>query len=104
MKDDNLTALINDLNNVDEDPLNSRELKKLMHEKGLPMRYLGKICTNAQLNHTREIAVIEVLSRAARMLIKDGLVYLSEDEETGFTSTNIKKCVQHYLHEIFNLQ
>ena len=37
------------------------------------------------------------------MLIKDGLVFLSEDEEAGFTSNNIKKCVQHYLHEIFNI-
>lgn len=36
------------------------------------------------------------------MLIKDGLVFLSEDENAGFTQNNIKKCVQHYIHEIFN--
>jgi hypothetical protein len=47
MKDDKLTELINDLNQIDEDPLNSRELKSLMHSRGLPLRYLGKICTNA---------------------------------------------------------
>jgi hypothetical protein len=31
MKDENLTALINDLNTVNEDPQNSRELKEIMH-------------------------------------------------------------------------
>ena len=57
------------------------------------MRLLGKICTTAALNHTREIAVTEVVARAAKKLVKDGLVFLSEDEEAGFTTGNIKKCV-----------
>jgi len=101
LKDEGLSGLINDLNNVDEDPLNSDELKQVMHSRGLPLRLLGKICTNAALNHTREIAVTEVVARAAKKLVKDGLVFLSEDDEAGFTMHNIKKCVQHYLHEIF---
>ena len=29
---------------------------------------------------------------------------MSEDDEAGFTSVNIKSCVLHYLHEIFSLQ
>ena len=102
MKDENLTEVINDLNNVDEDPMNSFELKKLLHSRGIPLRYLGKICTVSQLNHIREIAVIEIVSRAAKLLIRDGLVFLSEDESAGFKSQNINKCIQHYLHEIFN--
>jgi len=102
MKDEGLSSLINDLNNVDEDPLNPVELKQMMHARGAPLRLLGKICTNAALNHTREIAVTEVIARAAKMLIKDGLVFLSEDDEAGFTMGNIKKCIQHYLHEIFS--
>jgi len=57
------------------------------------LRLLGKICTTAALNHTREIAVTEVVARAAKKLVKDGLVFLSEDEEAGFTTGNIKKCV-----------
>ena len=85
MKDENLTELIDDLNNIDEDPLNARELKTTLHKRGIPMRYLGKICTNAQLNHTREIAVIEIIARASKLLIRDGLVFLSEDEDAGFT-------------------
>jgi hypothetical protein len=65
MKDEALSELIHDLNNIDEDPLSSDELKKVMHKRGLPLRYLGKICSHAALNHTREIAVIEIISRAA---------------------------------------
>ena len=103
MKDQNLQLLITDMNNIDEDPLSSEELKNLMHRRGLPLRYMGKICTLAELNHSREIAVTEVIARAVKIIIKDGLQFLSEDDEAGFTSVNIKSCVLHYLHEIFSL-
>ena len=102
MKDENIKNLIRDLNEIEEDPLNPTELKNLMHRRGIPLRYIGKICTQAELNHTREISVTEVIARASKVLIKDGLVFLSEDEEAGFNQGNVKKCVQHYLHEIFN--
>lgn len=47
--------------------------------------------------------VIDVVARAAKLLIKDGLTFLADDEEAGFKGENIKKCVLHYLHEIFNM-
>jgi hypothetical protein len=43
-----------------------------------------------------------VIARSAKLLIKDGLTFLADDEEAGFQSHNIKKCVLHYLLEIFN--
>jgi hypothetical protein len=49
------------------------------------------------------MVVIEVIARSAKLLIKDGLTFLSDDEETGFKDENIKKCVLHYLLEIFNM-
>jgi hypothetical protein len=55
------------------------------------------------LNHIREICVIEVIARSAKLLIKDGLTFLADDEEAGFQTENIKKCVLHYLLEIFNV-
>ena len=54
------------------------------------------------MNHIRELCVIEVIARSAKLLIKDGLTFLADDEEAGFQSQNIKKCVLHYLLEIFN--
>ena len=55
------------------------------------------------MNHIREICVIEVIARSAKLLIKDGLTFLADDEEAGFQTDNIKKCVLHYLLEIFNV-
>ena len=46
------------------------------------MRHLGKICTEAQLNHTRELVVIEIVSRCAKLLIRDGLAVLAEAESS----------------------
>ena len=39
----------------------------------------------------------EVLVRSAVHLIKDGLIYLSEDESQTFDDYNIKKCIVHYI-------
>ena len=55
------------------------------------------------MNHIRELCVIEVIARSAKLLIKDGLTFLADDEEAGFQADNIKKCVLHYLLEIFNV-
>lgn len=49
------------------------------------------------------MAVIEVIARSAKLLIKDGLTFLADDEEAGFKSDNIKKCILHYILEIFNM-
>lgn len=48
--------------------------------------------------------MIEVIARSAKVLIKDGLTFLADDEEAGYKSENIKKLVHHYLLEIFNLE
>ena len=42
------------------------------------MRNVGRIAMEAKMNHTKELAVIEVLSRCAKLLIRDGLVVLAE--------------------------
>jgi hypothetical protein len=47
--------------------------------------------------------VIEVVARSTKLLIRDGLTFLADDEEAGFKGDNIKKCVLHYLQEIFNM-
>lgn len=49
------------------------------------------------------MGVIEVIARCAKLLIKDGLTFLADDEDAGFKKENIKKCVLHYLLEIFNV-
>lgn len=46
------------------------------------MRHLGKVCSEAALNHTRELLVIEVISRCAKLLIRDGLAVLAETRVT----------------------
>ena len=46
------------------------------------MRHLGKVCSEAALNHTRELLVIEVISRCAKLLIRDGLAVLAETRAT----------------------
>ena len=53
-----------------------------MHSRGLCMRHLGKVCSEAALNHTRELLVIEVISRCAKLLIRDGLAVLAETRAT----------------------
>ena len=71
-----------ELNEIDEDPLSAKDLSDLFHSRGLNMRHLGKVCSDSQLNHTRELLVIEVISRCAKLLIRDGLAVLAETMAT----------------------
>ena len=65
--------VIEDLNNVDEDPLTPGDLKSLLHRRGICIRHLGILCTEAKLNHTREAIVIEVASRCIKRLIRKAI-------------------------------
>ena len=76
--DELVPQLVKDLNEVEEDPLSSSEITKMMHSRGLCMRHLGKVCSEASLNHMRELFVIEIVSRCAKLLIRDGLSVLAE--------------------------
>jgi hypothetical protein len=46
LKDEIIEKLIEDLNNVEEDPLSSEALETMLHTRGIGMRHLGRICTN----------------------------------------------------------
>jgi len=37
--------LIEDLNNVEEDPLTGEALERVFHVRGINMRHIGRICT-----------------------------------------------------------
>ena len=76
--DEFIPGLVRDLNELEEDPLSATELRDLIHGRGLCMRHLGKLCSEAALNHTRELLVMEVISRCAKLLIRDGLAVLAE--------------------------
>ena len=62
------------------------------------------------MNHVRELAVIEVISRCIKLLIRDGLTVLAETDPNdtsapnAFTDQNIKRTILHYLLEIFKLE
>ena len=55
-----------------------------MHERGICARFLGRIATDSNMNHIRELAVIEILARCSKLLIKDGLAVLAD---TTFVKT-----------------
>ena len=77
-----LPQLVQDLNQIEEDPLSTKDLIDLMHSRGVCMRHIGKLCSEAVMNHTRELLVMEVIARCAKLLIRDGLAVLAETRGT----------------------
>lgn len=45
LKDEVIGKLVEELNNVEQDPLSGDQLETLMHQRGINMRILGRICT-----------------------------------------------------------
>lgn len=83
-----------------EAPRDTEELLNLIREHGINVRYLGRFATEIEHNHLRELATREIIARSIKVLVRDGLSFL-RDEPNGFTKEDIKKCVIHYLNEIF---
>jgi hypothetical protein len=54
------------------------------------MRYLGKIALHVSHNFIKELAVREVVVRTIKVLIRDGLSFLIEDEK-GFNHEDVRK-------------
>ena len=65
------------------------------------------------------MVVIEIVSRCAKLLIRDGLAVLAETEaspgdlvqsdgkegkQSKYTSQNVKKLILHYIHQIFSFE
>jgi len=46
---------------------------------------------------------MDVLTRSVKLLVKDGLTFLAEEEEAGFKGANIKEYIAHYLQEVFQI-
>jgi hypothetical protein len=66
------------------------------------MRFLGRIAMNTNHNFIKELCVREVVIRTIKILIRDGLSFLIEDEK-GFNHDDVRKGVLHYYNEIFTL-
>lgn len=96
-----IDALLKDFKTFTEEPRTSDELTEVMHKRGINMRFLGRIATDADHNYHRELAVREILSRAMKVLIRDGLSFL-KDEPNGFTVDDVKKCVLYYYNELLS--
>ena len=84
-------------------PKNSEELNFFMKQRGINLRYLGRMATECEYNFLKELAVREILALSIKVLVRDGLSFL-RDEPNGYTMEDVKKCVLHYLNEIFTLE
>ena len=45
LKDEVIGKLIDDFNNLDADPLNGEQLTRVLHSRGINLRYIGRLCT-----------------------------------------------------------
>jgi len=102
LQDEIIVNFFQELEDLDDGPKNSKELTHAFHKRGINIRYLGRMATEIKHNFLKEIAVREILARAIKVLIRDGLSFL-KDEPNGFTIEDVKKCVLHYLNEILTL-
>jgi protein TIF31 len=46
LKDEVIGKLIDDFNSVEVDPLNGEQMSRIMHARGINLRYIGRLCTS----------------------------------------------------------
>eukprot|EP00744_Colponema_vietnamica_P001049 GILI01001788.1.p1 GENE.GILI01001788.1~~GILI01001788.1.p1 ORF type:complete len:1045 (+),score=336.05 GILI01001788.1:182-3316(+) len=102
LQDDVVVDFFQFIEDVHHVPLTGKQLTEEMHRRGINLRCLGRMAVETPHNHLRELAVREILARTIKVLVRDGLSFLAEDP-SGFTEEDVKKCVLHYLNEVFTV-
>ncbi|PJF16988.1 hypothetical protein PSACC_03222 [Paramicrosporidium saccamoebae] len=70
LKNSRLPAVIQELDSLNQMPMDSDEWRCLLHENGLNMALLGTIATGTKLPHIREACIIEMLARTTKMVLR----------------------------------
>lgn len=99
--------------------VDTSKLVMSLHSKGINIRLIGKLVTEVEHNHIREMVVIEILTRVIKTIIRDGMRHLNQDEDEyleenkdiepeqreppkKFNIGSLRMCILNCFNEIFN--
>jgi protein TIF31 len=94
-----IPSLVLDFSSYVVSPLDGDALTKAMHQRGINMRYLGKIVEMVEiskdnrLDHVKVIAIQEMVTRASKRILRNLL--------TSCAITDITACISHFLNCLF---
>ncbi|CAM0142559.1 Intracellular distribution of mitochondria [Umbelopsis sp. WA50703] len=94
-----IPSLVLDFSSYAISPLDGDSLTKTMHQRGINMRYLGKIVELVELSkdnrlgHVRVIAVQEMITRASKRILRNLL--------SDCSMCDVAACVSHFLNCLF---
>ncbi|KAI9279396.1 clustered mitochondria-domain-containing protein, partial [Umbelopsis sp. AD052] len=94
-----IPSLVLDFSSYVVSPLDGDALTKAMHQRGINMRYLGKIVQlveiskDNRLDHVKVIAIQEMVTRASKRILRNLL--------TSCDITDISACISHFLNCLF---
>jgi hypothetical protein len=65
-----------ELDSLEEEAQDPSDLARSLQERGINVRYLGRIASEAYYNHVRETGVIEIIARCMKNVIRDGMILM----------------------------
>lgn len=97
IRHDLVDELMGELNASEEYMLiDAEHLGRLAHNKGINIRFLGRLALKASCSYVREIACILIVSRAAKKLVLEALDSIEDDKDP-------KDVILSYLNHILSL-
>lgn len=96
-----LKKLTDDFNKMEEMVYASSQLEKVMHERGISLRYFGKLASGLRNNFLREVVVRDMLARSMKIIIRNSMESLRE-LSSKMTENQLKKTICYYLNIFFN--
>ena len=100
-----MLGFIQDIDEFYEEIISSVDLVTKMQSRGINSRYLGVIAKDSKFNHIRELAVIEILAKSIKNILKDALAQLQEDSllDDTFTYRKLKDYIVKFLNEVLSI-
>lgn len=89
--------------NFDEDMGSCLEITKTLEKRGIPMRYLGRIIEQLNVNYVKEIVAREMIALSATQVILNSFDYLRK-LSNKMNEFNLKKSLVFHLNNIMGVQ
>ncbi|CAD8109841.1 unnamed protein product [Paramecium primaurelia] len=74
-----LHDLINKFESLEFLPIDSNQLSEQLHQLGINIKYIGKICQMCQLQHIKDLCICDMISRVCKKVLRNNVADLMKN-------------------------
>ncbi|CAD8210827.1 unnamed protein product [Paramecium pentaurelia] len=79
LQNQQLNELIKKFESLEQLPIDSNQLSEQLHQSGINIKYIGKICQMCQLQHIKDLCICDMISRVCKKVLRNNVADLMKN-------------------------